>query len=442
MNVKDTAQKALQMAQKAGAQQVACGMSQAREVEVEWRDGQLQKLSDATTRALGLQLYVDGRYSAVSTSDLREQPLQRFVEEAVAMTRLLAPDPFRTLPEPELYEGQSKADLQLFDAHGESIGAEERLRRVQALETGARETTSAKDAERILSVTTGFSDSAGYGYRIHSNGFEGEKRHTSFWLSANVSLKDDDGRRPEEGDYAGGRFLADLPDPVSVGRSAATRARARLGAKKLPSATVPVVFDNRAAVRFLSYFLSPLSAAALQQQRSYFEGKQGTRIASALLTLVDDPLLVRGLGSRHFDGEGMAARRLPIVKDGVLENFYVDTYYGKKLKMRPTTSGTSNLVVSLGSKTQRELIAEVGEGIFVTGFLGGNSNGTTGDFSLGIAGHKISKGQIAEPIAEMNVSGNHLQVWQLLKAAGNDPYKNSSLLAPSLRFDALSVAGL
>ena len=277
---------------------------------------------------------------------------------------------------------------------------------------------------------------------MHSNGFEGEKRQSSFWLGANVSLRDDDGRRPEEGDYAGGRFLGTLPDPVAVGESASARARARLGARKLPSAQVPVLFDNRAAVRFLAYFLSPLSAASLQQERCYFEGKIGQGVAAPVLSLLDDPLIVRGLGSRHFDGEGIAAKKIPIMENGVLKNFYVDTYYGKKLKMRPTTGGTSNLVIALGGKTQAELLADVGEGIFVTGFLGGNSNGTTGDFSLGIFGHRISGGKIAEPIAEMNVSGNHLQVWKQLRAVGNDPYPYSAYLAPSMCFDGLSVAGL
>lgn len=432
----DIANKALEMAQKAGAQQAACGISQAREVQVEWRDGQLQKMSDATTRSLGLQLYVDGRYSSVSTSDLRPAALERFIGDTVAMTRLITPDPFRTLPDTELYAGQSSADLELFDPETEMLTPEDRLLRVQALEAGARESKA-----EIISVTTAFSDSTSRSYRVHSNGFCGEKRQSSAFISAEVTMQDKDGRRPEESDYAGSRFLRALPDPVGIGRSATQRALSRLGAHKLASMTVPIVLDNRASLRFLSYFLGPLSAAQVQQKRSYFEGRIGEKVAHELLTLTDDPLLPRGFGSRVFDGEGIAAKKLPILDHGVVKNLYVDTYYGKKLKMRPTTGGMSNLVVGLGDQDQAALLRSVGEGILITGFLGGNSNGTTGDFSLGIFGHRISHGQRAEPIAEMNISGNHLETWKHLAALGNDPYPYSSMRAPTLVFEAMPVAG-
>lgn len=432
----DIAEKALALAKTAGAQQAAAGVSQAREVSVEWRDGQMQKMADATTRSLGLQLYVDGRYSAVSTSDLRPAALERFIGEAVAMTRLITPDPFRTLPDTELYAGQSKIDLELFDPHTETLTPESRLQRVQALEAGARESGA-----EIISVTTAFSDSSSRSYRVHSNGFSGEKRQSSAFISAEVVMKDKDGRRPEESDYAGSRFLNTLPDPLTIGRSATQRALSRLGAQKLESMTVPIVLDNRAALRFLSYFLGPLSAAQVQQKRSYYEGRLNQKVAHELLTLTDDPLIPRGFGSRTYDGEGIAAKKLPIFEQGVVKNLYVDTYYGKKLKMRPTTGGMSNLIVGLGTEDQATLLRNVGEGILITGFLGGNSNSTTGDFSLGIFGHRIRKGERAEPIAEMNISGNHLETWQHLQALGNDPYPYSSMRAPSLVFEAMPVAG-
>jgi PmbA protein len=279
-------------------------------------------------------------------------------------------------------------------------------------------------------------------FRVTSNGFEGERVDTSFWLSGSVTVQDQDGRRPEEGDLSGGRFVSDLGDPEPVGRSSAERALARLGAGKVASGVMTLVLDNRAGGRFVGALLSPLAASAIQQRRSFLEGRAGQVIGSPLLSVADEPLIPRGFGSRHFDGEGLSARRLPLFEAGVLKNFYVDTYYGRKLKMPPTTGSTSNLDWGLGPKSQADLIAEAGEGVFVTGFLGGNSNGTTGDYSLGIQGFMIRRGRVAEPVAEMNISGNQLDLWKRLVGVGNDPYEYSSMRTPTLVFEGVSFAGV
>ncbi len=203
-----------------------------------------------------------------------------------------------------------------------------------------------------------------------------------------------------------------------------------------------MVLDNRAGGRLVGALLSPLAASSIQQRRSFLEARAGERIGSSLLHIVDDPLIPKGLGSRHFDGEGISAKRLPLFEAGVLRNFYVDTYYGKKLKTPPTTGSASNLAWGLGSPSQSELIASAGEGVFVTGFLGGNSNGTTGDYSLGIQGFMIRGGAIAEAVAEMNISGNQKELWTRLVGVGNDPYLHSALRTPTLVFEGIAFAGL
>ncbi len=203
-----------------------------------------------------------------------------------------------------------------------------------------------------------------------------------------------------------------------------------------------VAVDARAAGRLVGFLFGPLSASALQQKRSFLDGKLGETVGSPRLDVRDDPLVRRGLGSRLFDGEGLAAHRFAIFEEGVLRSCYVDTYYGRKLGMRPTTARVSNLSWRLGQKGQEELLAEMGEGLLVTGFLGGNSNGTTGDFSLGVQGFRVRRGTTAEPVAEMNLSGNHLELWRRLSAVGNDPYPWSSLRTPTLVFERVQVAGL
>ncbi len=422
-----------------GAQEAAARTYRVREVEVKWRDGKLEQIHEATTRGLGLTLYVDGRYANVSTSDLRPEALDTFIGDSVVLTRALTKDPFRTLPDPKLYEGQAKVDLLLEDPKYATVTPEQRRAVAKEIEAAAR---SVKGADAILSVTSSFSDTLAETWRVTSNGFSGSRRDTSFWISAEVSVKDPDGRKPEDYSYGGSRFVAEIPKSADVGREAAERALSRLGAKKGDSAVLTMAVENRTAGRLPAYLLGPLSGGALQQKRSFLEGKLGETIASPLVTLVDDPLVPKGFGSRLFDGEGIAAKRMPVLEAGVLKTYFIDTYYGKKLQMAPTTAGPSNLVWTLGDKDQAALLAAMKDGILVTGFLGGNSNGLTGDFSLGVQGFRVRGGKLAEPVGEMNISGNHLDLWKRLAAVGNDPFPYSSMKTPTLVFEGVQFAGV
>ena len=437
-DVHEIARAAMKTALAKGAREAAATVTRARNVSLEWRDGKVEKINEATTRGLSLQLYVDGRYSQASSSDLRTEALETFISDSVAMTRTLAEDPFRTLPEPALYEGRAAVDLQLEDPAYATVTPEARRAAAQRLEEAAR---AVKGAAAILSVSTGVDDTRTETFRVASNGFEGARVDTVFFVSASVSVKDADGRRPEDYAYGGARFVGELPDVSGVGRQAAERAIARLGSKKAPSAVMTLVVDNRAAGRLLAGLNGPLSGGALQQKRSFLEGKVGQAIGSPLLDVADDPLVPRGLDSRLFDAEGIAARRFPVFEKGVLRSYYLDTYYARKLGMAPTTRGASNLAWTLGTRGREALLADAREAILVTGFLGGNSNSTTGDFSLGVQGFRIRDGRVAEPIAEMNVSGNLLDVWKRLVAVGNDPYPYSTLRTPTLVFEKVQFAG-
>lgn len=434
----DTAKQAIKLAKEKGAAEVAAAADLQREVSVTWRDGKLEKITEATTRSLNLRLYVDGRYAAVSTSDLRPEALGSFIENAIALTRTLSPDPHRSLPDPALYQGQAKGDLELADPRYGAVTAIERRQKAQALEAAAR---AVKGSESIISVTTGFSDTSSEVYRVHSNGFEGSRRTTDFSVWAETTVKDADGRRPEDWADASARFYADLPDMALVGREASERAMAGVGAKKMASAVMPVVIDNRMAGSMLKRLEQAMFGSMLQQKKSFLDGKLGQAVGSAKLTVDDDPLMPRGLASKLWDNEGIAAKRRPLFEGGVLKTYLVDTYYGKKLKAAPTTGETSNYAWKLGDRGQAALIADIKQGVLITRFLGGNSNATTGDFSFGIRGFAIRGGKVAEPVAEMNLSGNHLDLWKRLSAVGNDPYPYAASRTPTLVFDGLQIAG-
>jgi PmbA protein len=434
----EIARDAAALARQRGAAEAAVGAYRARHVEVAWRDGRLEKVSEATTRGLGLDLYVDGRYVSVGTSDLRPEALERFVADSVVLARTLAPDPYRRLPDPELYRGQAELDLELEDPHHGALDAAERRRQAEAIEVAAR---SVPGAQAILSVSTSVSDSLSESALVHTNGFEGRRRGTDFWIGAEVTVKDPDGRRPEEYASSGARHRSDMESPEAIGRRAGERAVARIGSRKGESAVTSLAVDNRASGRLVGALFGPLAASAIQQKRSYLEGKVGAEVGSPLLDVRDDPHVRRGLGSRLYDGEGLAARPFPVFERGVLRTLYVDTYYGRKLGLPPTTGRSSNLAWKLGGRSQAALLADLREGVLVTGFLGGNSNGTTGDFSLGVRGFRVRAGALAEPVGEMNVSGNHLDLWKRLVAVGDDPYRYSAMRTPTLVFEGVQLAG-
>jgi len=437
-DLEEVAQGCTGTALKKGANEAAARAYRVREVNVQWRDGKLEQINESTTRGVGLQLYVDGRYSSVSSSDLRPEALATFIADSIAMTRSLARDPARGLAEPALYAGQAKVDLAIEDPGYATVTAERRRALASEIEEAAR---AVKGAESILSVTTGFNDTRSEVVRVHSNGFQGRRADTSFWTYASVTVKDQDGRRPSDWSAAGVRFIGELPPAAAEGRRAAQRALARLGSRKGESAVMTMAVDARAGGRLIGALGAPLSGQALQQKRSFLEGKRGSRVASERFTLVDDPLIVKGFGSRLFDGEGIAAKPIPIFEGGVLRNYYVDTYYGRKLGMPPTTGGQSNLSWTLGDRSQAQLLADMREGILVTGFIGGNSNATTGDYSFGVVGFRVRDGVIAEPVSEMNVAGNMAELLKRLVAVGNDPYPYSSMRTPTLVFEGVQFAG-
>jgi PmbA protein len=427
---------AISKAGKCGAQDAAVDVREQRQIEVEFRDKNIDKLQEAKRHSLSISIYLNSRRSTQTTNDLRKPSLEKFIGEAVAAAKYLNEDPFRKLPDPKYYEGREKRNLELRDSSYEKLTAEER---VEAARAAALAAVSASG--RIVSTTSGFSDSLSFSVKVHSNGFEGDQETTSFSLYASPTVKDDEGKLVEDYAYANTRYRGDLPDPKKIGVEATDRTVRRMGQKKADSEVMDLVVDRESVPRLLNAMAGPLSGSSLQQKRSFLEGKLGQKIASEKLTLIDDPFVVRGLGSRLYDGEGLTARLRPVIEKGILKTYFIDNYYGRKLGMEPTSGGTSNLVFEYGTKSRDEIIKGVARGIYVTGFIGGNSNGTTGDFSFGIYGYFIENGALARPVCEMNVSGNMKDFWNKLAEVGNDPNLYSNWRTPTLRFREIQFSG-
>jgi PmbA protein len=298
------------------------------------------------------------------------------------------------------------------------------------------------ESERVISATAGYNDACSEMVKVHSNGFTGERESTFFSAGAEATLKDDANGRTEDYCYASTRLFRELPDPALLGGEAVKRAARKIGQSKIESGVYDMIVENRSVGRLMYYFYIPLRARSLQQKSSYLEGKLNQQIASDKLTIIDDPFIPRGIGSRHFDSEGIAARRRVIIDKGILKEYFIDTYYGKKLGMEPNSGSFSNISFQYGDLDLDGLVKAVKKGILVTNFIGGNANSTTGDYSFGIFGLYIENGKIIKPVNEMNITGNLDSLMKQIYLVGNDPYTYSSLRSPSLCFKDVSFSGI
>ncbi len=422
----------------AGADECRVGIYSERFVEISYREQKPESIKEASGRSLNIEIFANHRYSSQSTSDMRKNALKDFISKAVATTKLLAEDPYRSLPDPKYYQGRQKIDLQIVDPGYEQLSPDQRHTMVKTIEQAAFSTGSKK----VISVTADQQDSHTESVVLRSNGFEGYRKSTIYWVGAEVTVQDEGDRRPNGYNFVASVNKDSLPSNEEIGKVAAQRALDLLGAQKIKTETLPVIIENRNVPRLLSGLLSAMNGRNIQQKQSFLADKKEQKIASEHLTLIDDPLVVSGLGSKLYDGDGFAAKKRIMIEAGVLREFYIDWYYSRKLGCEPTTAGTSNLIIPPGKRSVKEIMKDLVRGILVTGFIGGNSNSTTGDTSVGITGKLFEGGEPVQSVAEMNIAGNHLEFWHKLSEAANDPWIYSSYRTPSLVFTDVVVSGI
>lgn len=433
----DRAAQVVERALALGAKEATASASSGTTITLTRRAGRVEQATEATTRRIGVALLVDDRYSSHSTSDLRPEALEAFLTRAVAATRFLEEDPDRALPPPELCgRGSTEAHLDQLDPRWNAYTAEDRARSAIDLE----QAMDALRTDDVISHTVYVGDGYSRGARVTSNGFADETEGAGFSAGAEITLADTDGRRPEAAAYYSARYLSDLPTHGEMAAEAVRRAREMLGTKPIASGRYTVVLANRAAGRVLGTLAGPMSGGALHQGQSCLAGKLDERIGSDLLTIHDDPTIPRGLGSAPWDGDGLVARPRTIVEGGTLRSYNIGVYHGRKLGMAPT-GGRSNWVIPPGDQSTASLLAALPKAVLITGFLGGNANGVTGDFSFGIRGMLLEHGKPVQGLSEMNLSGNTLSIFNQLVAVGDDPWTWSATRSPTLIFDDVSLSG-
>jgi PmbA protein len=431
----DLALWAMNFALKNGANQASVSIANRISNSVEIRDEKTDKLEQAIQNSMSIRLYVNQKYSSHSTNRLNKEDLSDFIIEAIASTQYLSEDEFRILPDPELYFKGDQADLKTVDSGFSGYDTRQKINIALATEKEAL----GKD-DRVISVTASYYDSFNEYILVTSNGFRGDSSGTRFGLQASVSVNGGESR-PESYWGESSLFFNNLIKE-GIGEIALNRGLKKIGQKKVPSGKMSMLIENRQTGRILSPVISALYGSAIQQKNSFLTDMKDEKVFSDKLTINDDPFIISGRASGYFDSEGLATKKRSIIENGILRNYYIDTYYAKKLGMQPTSGDTANLIFTTGDKEINQLIAEVDKGILVTGFNGGNCNGSTGDFSYGIEGFLIENGELIQPVSEMNITGNMKELWSNILAIGNDVNTNSAWLTPSVLFEGVDFSGI
>ena len=426
---KEIAQFALDYAMKNGCQQARVLFSAGEENEVEVRDGKINKLHHSGGCQLSLSLFVDGAYSTISTNRLERGELERFIDKGVIGTRFLAKDPYRSLPEKEMYYKGEMNDFGLYDEDFQKIDVDAKI-------AVARDIYEEIDDERVISVMAGVADAETYNYLVDSNGFEGEKSRTLYMATAQVSVLGEGDERPEDFVYVNAQYWNRL-QKSGVGAEALKRTIDKIGASRVDSGVYDIVVDRRVASSLISPLVSALRGESLHMKSSFLLDQKGEKIGSDKLTIMDNPRQFDKAGARLFDNEGIAVEGMSIVENGVLNNYYISNYMSKKMGEKMTQGNPTILDFELGEMETAELVRNLNRGLYITGFNGGNCNGTTGDFSYGIEGYWVENGVIVKPVSEMLMTGNMLSLWNSLANTSNDPLGYSAWKVPSLLFEGV-----
>jgi PmbA protein len=440
----DLLRAVLRRATDRGATAADAFLVEERQFSATVRLGEVDTVAHAHDRRLALRVFVGRATAASSTSDLSETSLAQLVDEATRLAAVTAADPHAGLPDPAELVRQP-ADLRLADG-GADATAEEKIATARRCEAAALETdprvTNSEGAEY-------WDRRARYTYATAS-GFVAGYETSTFGLSASP-VASRNGEMQRDSWYSMARHRARLDDPATVGRTAAERALRRLGARKVRTAEVPVVFDPETAASLVRAIAGAASGPSLYRRASFLFDRLGTRVAAAGVTVVDDALVPAALGSRPFDGEGLEGRRTVLVHEGVLESYLLDTYSARKLGLSSTHHAardgagvgvsSTNLMLLPGPATPDDLIASVKEGLYVTELIGFGVNGVTGDYSRGAVGIWIENGRLAYPVEEVTIAGNLLAMLAAVDGVANDLALRDRTAAPTVKIARMVVAG-
>ena len=426
-------------------------------------NGELDKVTHSADRSIYLYIYADGRYGTFSTNRLEKSELEDFIGKAIDMVRMLGEDACRTLPTYERTAKDAKTgrELNLYDENFEASSSELRLVRAGELTQFESLTRSTdKDgfniysewghAYHLISEECEYTESFEDNYVCDSQGFEGRHTETSFSAFCEMTIEDRDGNKYSGFWWDATPKLKDL-NLKECSNNALEKAVRQIDPKSRRGGRYKMVVDCNAASRLVSPLFTALNASSIQQKMSFLDESIGKQIFPEGLTIMDLARTPGKAGSRLFDTEGVRTTDSPIIENGVVKKYFVNTYMSNKMGIEPTVEDISRPCVMPYVKGEalsdteksislKDILQHCSNGILVTGFNGGNCNPATGDFSFGIEGFAFAKGKITHPVREMLITGNLIDLWNSLIAAGTDARNSARWQIPSLAFDGVSFS--
>jgi PmbA protein len=431
------------MALKSGATAADAMAISATAQDVTLRHGVIEQLEQSESQDVGLRVFVGHSAAMIAGSVLTSDALQRLVDRAIATAKLAPPDPFAGLADPTQLVSHV-ADLDLVSTTQLNI---------EELKALAKRAEDAGLAVKGVSRSNGGSASAS---RRHvamaaSNGFAKAWERTSFGISASV-VAGEGTAMERDYDGHGATHFEDLDAPEKIGTTAGERAIARLNPRKIPSQTVPVMYDRRVAASLFGHMLGGINGASIARGTSFLKSDLGKSLFKPNVNLVEDPHRLRGSSSRPFDGEGLPTVKRNIIDAGVLTTWIMDLRAARQLGLPPTGHGVrglttppgaspSNLHVDTGARSPAEIMKDFGTGLLVTEFIGSTINMVTGDYSRGASGFWIENGEITFPVSGITVAGNLRSMFAALEPA-SDLIFRSSMNVPSCFLGEMTIAGL
>jgi PmbA protein len=438
----DLAERLVEAARRAGAEAADAIAVRGVSLSVDVRDGAVEESQRAESDDVGLRVLVGKRQAVVSTNDINGESLDELAQRATAMARAAPEDRFAGLADAALLAREFPA-LDLLDPDMASV---------ELLERRAQEAEQAALAVAGVTKSGGASAACGIGgiVLVTNHGFRGATIGSSHSISMSAIAGVGTGMETDY-DFSSALHAADLESAEKIGRTAGERAVKRLNPRKVTTRRVPVVFDSRISGSLVGHLAAAANGSSIARKTSFLRERRGEQIFSRGIDIVDDPLRKRGLRSRPFDAEGVAARRQNIVEDGVLKTWLLDCATARELDLQTTghahrgvsstpSPGPSNLHLTPGAKSPRELIGEIEDGFLVTSLIGMGVNLVTGDYSRGASGFWIEHGEPTYPVSEVTIAGHLSDIFKSLTPA-NDLVFRYGTNAPTLRVEGLTVAG-
>lgn len=447
MNYEELAAEVVARAKRAGADEADVLLQTSTEFNVQVHRGEIETLTQSGSKGLGLRVFVDKRQGFAATSDFDSDSLDRLVAATVALAEVADQKVENGLP--DAISPPQRPELKLYDPTIESVSTDQKI----ALAKQCEQAAFAADPRITSSEGAGFGSGTTYTVLANSHGLSATY-HSSGCSIFCAPLAEENGKKQVDYEYSFKRAYEDLENAEEVGRKAAMRVLRKLGAKKVPTQSAPVVFDRRVAARIWQGVQMALNGDQVLKGLSFLKDSLGTRIASEGVTLIDDGTLVGGVGSAPFDGEGLPTRRNVLIENGVLKMFQYDTATARKAggEAHSTANarrsyngipsiGAFNLFLISGHQTPEEIISALPNGFFVTDMMGSGANPLTGDFSIGASGLWIENGELAYPVEEVTIAGTMDSILQGIERIGTDLIFTSSVVSPTFQVAELTIAG-